>query len=73
MVFVLLCANHSNSIWIKATALYKTIVNQRASEKLLKRCCDFKLDEIQYLKYCAEHNLETEHLKQNGCKLPPSH
>lgn len=56
----------------KAIALYKTIVNQRASEKLLKRCCDFKLDEIQYLKYCLEHNLEIEQLKQNGGKLPPT-
>lgn len=55
----------------KATALYKTIVNQRASEKLLKRCCDFKLDEIQCLKYCVEHNLEMEQLKQNGSNLPP--
>lgn len=55
----------------KATALYKTIVNQRASEKLLKRCCDFKLDEIQCLKYCVEHNLEMEQLKQNGGNLPP--
>lgn len=62
---------NASEIKRKATALYKTIVNQRASEKLLKRCCDFKLDEIQCLKYCVEHNLEMEQLKQNGSNLPP--
>lgn len=58
------------SIRKKAKGLYKTVIKKTGSKSLLKRCCDFRLDEIQYLRYCAEHNLEVEHLKQDGGKLP---
>lgn len=59
------------SIQKKAQTLYQSISNRTAPKHLLKRCCDFQLDEIYYLRYCLEHNLETEHLKQNGGNLPP--
>nr|DAW40731.1 MAG TPA: Toxin ToxN, type III toxin-antitoxin system [Caudoviricetes sp.] len=53
------CNRVHNSLNIieKATKLYSTITKGEANAKLKSRCCNFLLDEEQYLIYCKIHNL----------------
>ena len=44
----------------KAQKLYDTIVGKTAWKQLTARCCNFPIDEQQYLIYCKAHNLSLE-------------
>ena len=45
------------SIIRKAAKLYFVITEKTADPELLKRCCNFELDERQCIEYCKIHNL----------------
>ena len=44
----------------KAQKLYDTIVRKTARPQLVERCCNFSVDEAQYLIYCEAHNLNVD-------------
>ena len=44
----------------KAQKLYDTIVGKTARPQLVERCCNFSVDEAQYLIYCEAHNLNVD-------------
>lgn len=56
------CNTSENITFItgKAQKLYETIVGKTARRQLVERCCNFSIDEQQYLIYCQAHNLSIE-------------
>jgi protein AbiQ len=52
------CNANKEQILRQALKLYTIISNGRAWPELMSRCCNFKLDEQQYIVYCQANNLE---------------
>lgn len=50
------CNSNKLAIINQATKLYNTIIQGKARPELLKRCCNFKIDEQQYRVYCQAHS-----------------
>lgn len=50
-------AKNRISITNRAQKLYKTITGMTARPELAARCCNFTVDEAQYLVYCKTHGL----------------
>lgn len=52
------CNKTENTAFItgKAQKLYETITKKTAWPQLVQRCCNFTVDETQYLIYCKEHD-----------------
>ena len=49
-----------NFITAKAQKLYHAITNKTARPQLVERCCNFSVDEAQFLVYCNIHNLSVK-------------
>lgn len=54
------CNTNRESLIKKATKLYDLITKGTPNEKLRNRCCNFKVDELQFEKYCKLNNLKNE-------------
>ena len=52
------CNSNKVGILNRAEKLYQMIVTKKAWIELVKRCCNFPIDEEQYRKYCTLHGLE---------------
>ena len=57
------CNANKDRIIIQAKKLYHVIVTGKARSELVKRCCNFTLDEERYHEYCELHGLDI--LKNN--------
>lgn len=53
------CNSHKDIIVTHAEKLYRIIKQGNGRKELTARCCNFPVDEIQYLSYCQIHNLPT--------------
>jgi protein AbiQ len=54
----------------KAQKLYRAIIEKTARPQLVERCCNFPIDEQQYLVYCQSHNLSIEKKTELAEKHP---
>jgi len=52
------CNSNRAAIVTQAEKLYRMIVAGQAWPDLVKRCCNFAVDEVQYRKYCALNGLD---------------
>ena len=50
------CNANQEAILSRAAKLYNTITQGKGTPALINRCCCFKLNEEQYIKFCQENN-----------------
>lgn len=60
------CNSHKAAILAQAKKLYDIITQGNGRKELTARCCNFPIDEGQYLLYCQRHNLPTSHRCQSS-------